>query len=248
MPAHFHPPTSKRIGRLKELAITLLGVVVLAGAGVPTLAVAAASDLAASPAPSASDAPAASPSPSPEPSASAVPDSSAPVSPYPSVALLSPISTPSPTPPPGAVAAATLKGQPYQLPAFVGLGAWQASRVSFYGPGLYCVSNRVKACLPQRGRSARAKLTACWVLFTRTVVGVAHRTLPCGTLVAFTYGGRTVIAPVIDRGPYVAGLVWDLSGGLCVALRHCFTGPISWTIVHRAIGPAAPVRINLRRL
>jgi len=248
MPAHFHPPTSKRIGRLKELAITLLGVVVLAGAGVPTLAVAAASDLAASPAPSASDAPAASPSPSPEPSASAVPDSSAPVSPDPSVALLSPISTPSPTPPPGAVAAATLKGQPYQLPAFVGLGAWQASRVSFYGPGLYCVSNRVKACLPQRGRSARAKLTACGVLFTRTVVGVAHRTLPCGTLVAFTYGGRTVIAPVIDRGPYVAGRVWDLSGGLCVALRHCFTGPISWTIVHRAIGPAAPVRINLRRL
>ena len=248
MPAHFHPPTSKRIGRLKELAITLLGVVVLAGAGVPTLAVAAASDLAASPAPSASDAPAASPSPSPEPSASAVPDSSAPVSPDPSVALLSPISTPSPTPPPGAVAAATLKGQPYQLPAFVGLGAWQASRVSFYGPGLYCVSNRVKACLPQRGRSARAKLTACGVLFTRTVVGVAHRTLPCGTLVAFTYHGRTVIAPVIDRGPYVAGRIWDLSGGLCVALRHCFSGPIRWTIVHRAIGLAAPVRINLRRL
>jgi len=251
MPAHFHPPTSKRVGRLKELAITLLGVVVLAGAGVPTLAVAAASDLTASPAPSASPEPSASPAPSasgaPTTSPSLSPDPSAPVSPYPSVAL-SPISTPSPTPPPGAVAAATLKGQPYQLPAFVGLGAWQASRVSFYGPGLYCVSNRVKACLPQRGRSARAKLTACGVLFTRTVVGVAHRTLPCGTLVAFTYRGRTMIAPVIDRGPYVAGRVWDLSGGLCVALRHCFTGPISWTIVHRAIGPAAPVRISLRRL
>jgi rare lipoprotein A (peptidoglycan hydrolase) len=251
MPAHFHPPTLKRIGRLKGLAITLLGVVVLASAGVPTLAVAAAFDLAASPAPSASDAPSASPAPSasgpraasPSPS----PEPSAPASPEPSVAL-SPISTPSSTPPPGAVAVATLKGQPYQLPAFVGLGAWQASRVSFYGPGFYCVSNRVKACLPQRGRSARAKLTACGVLFTRTVVGVAHRTLPCGSLVAFTYRGRTVIAPVIDRGPYVAGRVWDLSGGLCVALRHCFTGPINWTTVHRAIGPAAPVRINLRRL
>jgi len=239
MPAYFHPPTSKRIGRLKRLAATLLGVVVLASAGVPSLAVAAASDPAASPAPSASDAPAASPSPSPEPSASA--------SPGPSVAP-SPISTPSPTPPPGAVAVASLSGQPYQLPAFVGLGAWRTSRVSFYGPGFYCVSNRVMACLPQRGRPARARLTACGVLFTRTVVGVAHRTLPCGSLVAFTYRGRTVIAPVIDRGPYVAGRVWDLSGGLCVALRHCFSGPISWTIVHRAIGPAAPVRIGLRRL
>jgi hypothetical protein len=91
-------------------------------------------------------------------------------------------------------------------------------------------------------------MTACGVLYTRTVVGVAHRSLPCGTLVAFSYRGRTVIAPVIDRGPYVAGRLWDLSGGLCTALRHCFTGPIRWTIVHRAIGPAAPVRIELRRL
>jgi len=255
MSAHFHPPTSKRVGRLKGLAITLLGVVVLASAGVPTLAVAAASvliaspapstsgasDLAASPAPSASAAPTASPSPSPDPSASASPDPSAAPSP-------TPTPMPSRTPPPGAVAVATQKGQPYQLPAFVGLGAWRTSRVSFYGPGLYCVSNRVKACLPQRGRPARARLTACGVLFTRTVVGVAHRTLPCGTLVAFTYRGRTVIAPVIDRGPYVAGRIWDLSGGLCKVLRHCFTGPIRWTVVHRAIGPAVPVRIKLRRL
>jgi hypothetical protein len=213
--------------------------------------------------------PTASPSPSPDPSAPVPPDPSAPVPPDPAVApdpaapvspdpavpvppdpavVPLPTPTPSPTPPPGAVAAATLEGQPYQLPAFVGLGTWQASRVSFYGPGFYCVWNRVKACIPQGGRSARPKTTACGVLYTRTVVGVAHRTLPCGSLVAFTYRGRTVIAPVIDRGPYVAGRIWDLSGGLCVALRHCFTGPIRWAIVHRAIGPAAPVRIDLRRL
>ena len=239
MPARIHPPTPKRIGRLRGLAITLLGALVLASADLPTLDVAAASDLAASPAPGASDAPTASPSPSPDPSASVSPDPSA---------VPSPTPTPSPTPPPGAIAAATLEGQPYQLPAFVGLGAWRESRVSFYGPGFYCVWNRVKACLPQGGRSAQARLTACGVLYPRRVVGVAHRTLPCGSLVAFAYRGRTVIAPVIDRGPYVAGRTWDLSGGLCVALRHCFTGPIRWTTVHRAIGPAAPVRIDLRRL
>ncbi len=85
-------------------------------------------------------------------------------------------------------------------------------------------------------------------MYTRTVIGVAHRTLPCGSLVAFSYRGRTVIAPVIDRGPYVAGRDWDLSGGLCRALRHCFTGPIRWTIVHRASGHATQVRIDLRRL
>ena len=259
MPTRIHPPTSKRIGRLTGLAITLLGAFVLASAGVPPLDLAAASDLAASPTPiaspvptaspvpSASLVPTASPSPSPDPSASVSLDPSAATWPDPAAAP-SPTPTLSPTPPPGAVAAATLEGQPYELPAFVGLGTWQASRVSFYGPGFYCVSNRVKACLPQRGRSARPKPTACGVLYTRTVVGVAHRTLPCGSLVAFTYRGRTVIAPVIDRGPYVAGRTWDLSGGLCVALRHCFTGPIRWTMARRAIGPAAPVRIDLRRL
>ena len=159
-------------------------------------------------------------------------------------AVLAP--TPTLTPPPGAVAAFALKGQPYRLPAFVGLGSWQVSNVSFYGPGFYCVLNGVKNCLPQRGGSPWPNGTACGVMYTRTLVGVANRTLPCGTLVAFSYGGRTVIAPVVDRGPYVTGRNWDLSGGLCSALRHCFTGPIRWTIVHRAIGPALPLRISLR--
>jgi len=40
--------------------------------------------------------------------------------------------------------------------------------------------------------------------------------------------GRTITVPVVDRGPYVAGRQWDLTGGLCVALDHCYTGPIYW--------------------
>jgi rare lipoprotein A (peptidoglycan hydrolase) len=55
------------------------------------------------------------------------------------------------------------------------------------------------------------------------------------------------VAPVIDRGPYVAGRTWDLSGGLCTALRHCFSGPIRVAVVHRATGRAAPVRVHLAR-
>ena len=205
-----------------------------------------------SPVPSASQEPAGSPSPSastgqpvdPSPSGSVDPNLA--VSPAPSVAAA--VARPIPTPPPGAVAAFAVKGQPYRLPAFVGLGTWQVSSVSFYGPGFYCVLNRVKDCLPQLGGSPWPNGTACGVMYTRTLVGVANRTLPCGTLVAFSYGGHTVIAPVVDRGPYVTGRDWDLSGGLCQALRHCFTGPIRWTIVHRAIGPALPLRISLRRI
>jgi rare lipoprotein A len=64
---------------------------------------------------------------------------------------------------------------------------------SWYGPGLW-------------GRS-----TACGVTLRPTTIGVAHKTLPCGTMVRFVYEGRTITAPVIDRGPYVKGRAWDLT-------------------------------------
>ena len=55
-------------------------------------------------------------------------------------------------------------------------------------------------------------------------VGVAHKTLPCGTKVTFRYNGRTVVTYVKDRGPYVPGRIFDMTRGLCEALQHCFTG------------------------
>ena len=42
-------------------------------------------------------------------------------------------------------------------------------------------------------------------------VGVAHRTLPCGTRVRFVRDGRAVVARVVDRGPHVAGVHYDLT-------------------------------------
>lgn len=53
--------------------------------------------------------------------------------------------------------------------------------------------------------------TACGVRLRRATLGVAHRTLPCGTLVDVTWGGRSVRVPVIDRGPFVAGVHYDLT-------------------------------------
>jgi hypothetical protein len=52
---------------------------------------------------------------------------------------------------------------------------------------------------------------ACGGWLTSTTLGVANRTLPCGTLVTLRYGGHTVRVPVIDRGPYVAGREYDLT-------------------------------------
>jgi len=61
------------------------------------------------------------------------------------------------------------------------------------------------------GPTSRHATTACGVPLRRSTLGVAHRHLPCGTPVALYYKGRTLVVPVIDRGPYVKGRTWDLT-------------------------------------
>jgi rare lipoprotein A len=53
--------------------------------------------------------------------------------------------------------------------------------------------------------------TACGQMLKATTLGVANKTLPCGTKVTFYYGGKTITVPVIDRGPYRKGYSWDLT-------------------------------------
>jgi peptidoglycan lytic transglycosylase len=60
--------------------------------------------------------------------------------------------------------------------------------------------------------------TACGETLDAGTLGVANRTLPCGTLVTLRYDGRTVRVPVIDRGPFVAGRDYDLTYATKLAL------------------------------
>ncbi len=54
-------------------------------------------------------------------------------------------------------------------------------------------------------------LTACGEELTPHTLGVANRTLPCGTPVTLHYRRRTLRVRVIDRGPYVTGRDYDLT-------------------------------------
>jgi Lytic transglycolase len=72
---------------------------------------------------------------------------------------------------------------------------------------------------------------ACGGVLGARQLGVAHKTAPCGTLIAFTYGGRTLTVPVIDRGPYIAGREWDLTGAAADALGFPGLGRIQWSVV-----------------
>jgi hypothetical protein len=67
---------------------------------------------------------------------------------------------------------------------------------------------------------------ACGGSLTSSTLGVANKTLPCGTLVTLRYGARTVRVPVVDRGPYVAGREYDLTEATKQALGFGDTGAV----------------------
>lgn len=103
--------------------------------------------------------------------------------------------------------------QPQPAAGAIDKNPWRwDGNVSWYGPDFY------------------GRRTACGYAMTKTLLGVAHRTLPCGTKVTFRNpaNGRSLTLPVVDRGPYVSGRDWDLTGGACLALNHCYTGAFEW--------------------
>ena len=86
---------------------------------------------------------------------------------------------------------------------------------TWYGPGFY--GNR----------------TACGQRLTRSTIGVAHRTLPCGAKVALRAGGRSVVVPVIDRGPYARGVTYDLTRATAAHLGVMHTAHIGAAVLSR---------------
>ncbi len=88
------------------------------------------------------------------------------------------------------------------------LTSYRLAGASYYGPGLY--GNGV----------------ACGGTLLPGTMGVAHKTLPCGTKVKLRYHGRSVTVPVIDRGPYVAGRDYDLTEAVKVKLGFPGVGTV----------------------
>jgi rare lipoprotein A (peptidoglycan hydrolase) len=77
--------------------------------------------------------------------------------------------------------------------------------------------------------------TACGQTLTPAVEGVANRTLPCGTLIKVGYKGRTLVVPVLDRGPYShIGASWDLTAGAAQKLGITETVRIKTSVVGKA--------------
>ena len=73
--------------------------------------------------------------------------------------------------------------------------------------------------------------TASGAIVTESSMGVAMLNVPLGTYVEISYGGRSVIAVVNDRGPYVHGRVIDMKSVVARAL--CFLSVGVGTVQYR---------------
>jgi rare lipoprotein A len=100
------------------------------------------------------------------------------------------------------------------------LNVFRPAIATWYGPGFY--GNR----------------TACGIELTEETIGVAHRTLRCGTNVAIRFGATTIVVPVIDRGPFGGAAKWDLTAAAAQMLGFTHTDRIG--AIRLAPPPAQP--------
>jgi rare lipoprotein A len=85
---------------------------------------------------------------------------------------------------------------------------FKSAIATMYGPGLW---NRH---------------TFCGERLRKTTLGVASRTLKCGTKVDISFNGREITVPVIDRGPFANNATWDLTWATGKALGMKATSTI----------------------
>jgi rare lipoprotein A len=91
------------------------------------------------------------------------------------------------------------------------VNAYRPAAASYYGPGLY------------------GGALACGGTLTASKLGVANKSLPCGSKVTLRYRGRSVTVPVIDRGPFAGNREYDLTAATKAKLGFPSTGTVLTT-------------------
>ena len=106
-----------------------------------------------------------------------------------------------------------------------GSDAWRDANASIAGTG-----HSFTGVASTYGNESGSQ-TASGQRFNENAMTCAHRSLPFGTKLRITHGGRSVIVTVNDRGPFVRGRVLDLSTGAARAIGLGGLGQVTAEIV-----------------
>ena len=105
-------------------------------------------------------------------------------------------------------------------------GSWRDANASIGGGSGHSFAGVASTYGNESGRQ-----TASGQRFNENAMTCAHRSLPFGTKLRITHGGRSVIVTVNDRGPFVRGRVLDLSTGAARAVGLSGLGQVTAEIV-----------------
>jgi hypothetical protein len=120
------------------------------------------------------------------------------------------------------------------VPAQAGTGGVGASAETAPGKGIAFSSPMRSAGATWYGPGLYGNSTACGQTLRPGTLGVAHRTLPCGTAVKLVYKGRSLVTRVIDRGPYSPGNDFDLTNGVRLSLDFEGVDQIRYAVALRS--------------
>jgi rare lipoprotein A len=94
-----------------------------------------------------------------------------------------------------------------------GNSSWRDANASFGGG-----SGRSFSGMASFYGNESGSKTASGQRFNQNAMTAAHRSLPFGTKLRVTHGGRSVVVTINDRGPFIRGRVLDLSTGAARAV------------------------------
>jgi hypothetical protein len=133
----------------------------------------------------------------------------------------------------GAVIAAMLLGTVPAQAGTGGAGAPASEGTVPGGQGILFSSPMLSAGATWYGPGLYGNHTACGQTLLPGTVGVAHKTLPCGTTLKLAYHGHYLVTRVIDRGPYTEGNAFDLTNGARRALGFEGVGHLRYAVALR---------------
>jgi hypothetical protein len=101
-------------------------------------------------------------------------------------------------------------------------------------PAVSKLSGWYPALAGVRKRPLAAHASGCGTLLDPKTLGVDHPVLPCGAKIFLTYGGRTVLTTVVDRGPLAPGYEFELTPALAERVGLTGVQKIRWSFARAA--------------